>query len=118
MSTILSGGCQEHRKGINGRCCAQRGGVPETVSFTIQGPHIHMIHDRKNLRAEPESEGGDVVISGHSHRPSIEDTGSFLCLNPGVAGPRRFRLPITLVSLWTEAGRPRAMIHPLVCCRY
>ncbi|WP_370046809.1 MULTISPECIES: metallophosphoesterase family protein [Salipiger] len=87
--------------------------LPETVSLTIQGLHIHMIHDRKDLRAEPETDGWNVVISGHSHKPSIEDVGSLLWLNPGAAGPRRFRLPITLAFLWAESGRPRAEIHHL-----
>ncbi|MBM3603810.1 MAG: metallophosphoesterase family protein [Alphaproteobacteria bacterium] len=87
--------------------------LPETVSLTIGGLRIHMIHDRKALRADPAAEGWNVVISGHSHKPGIEETGSTLWLNPGAAGPRRFRLPITLAFLWEEAGRPRAVIHPL-----
>lgn len=87
--------------------------LPETVSLTIGGMQIHMIHDRKALQADPGAEGWDVVISGHSHKPGIEETGSTLWLNPGAAGPRRFRLPITLAFLWEEAGRPRAMIHAL-----
>lgn len=87
--------------------------LPETLSLTIGGLRIHMVHDRKTLQADPEAEGWDVVISGHSHKPGIELTSSTLWLNPGAAGPRRFRLPITLAFLWEEAGRPRAMIHPL-----
>ncbi|MHA6346873.1 metallophosphoesterase family protein [Roseivivax sp. CAU 1761] len=87
--------------------------LPETVSLTIAGLHIHMIHDRKDLQADAEAAGWDVVIAGHSHRPGIEDTGTLLWLNPGAAGPRRFRLPITLAFLWNEGGRPRAAIHPL-----
>lgn len=88
--------------------------LPETVSLAIRGLRIHMIHDRNDLQADPEAEGWDVVISGHSHRPGIEDTGTTLWLNPGAAGPRRFSLPITLAFLRNEAGRPRAMIHPLL----
>ncbi|ODT58585.1 metallophosphoesterase family protein [Paracoccus sp. SCN 68-21] len=84
--------------------------LPETVSLTIGGLRIHMIHDRKALSADPES---TVVISGHSHRPGIEETRGILWLNPGAAGPRRFRLPITLAFLWEEAGCPRAVIHTL-----
>ncbi|WP_246026731.1 metallophosphoesterase family protein [Paracoccus luteus] len=87
--------------------------LPETVSLMIGGLRIHMIHDRKDLQVDPGAEGWDVVISGHSHKPGIEETSSTLWLNPGAAGPRRFRLPITLAFLWEEAGRPRAMIHPL-----
>ena len=84
--------------------------LPETVSLRAGGLRIHMIHDRKALRVEPGAEGWDVVISGHS-KPSIEKTGSTLCLNPGAAGPRRFRLPVTLAFLWREAGRPFATFH-------
>ncbi|MCZ0964111.1 metallophosphoesterase family protein [Paracoccus benzoatiresistens] len=87
--------------------------LPETVSLTIGSLRIHMIHDRKALRADPGVEGWNVVISGHSHKPGIGETRGTLWLNPGAAGPRRFRLPITLGFLWEEAGRPRAMIHPL-----
>ena len=87
--------------------------LPETATLTAEGLRIHMIHDRKALQADPGAEGWDVVISGHSHKPGIEETGGTLWLNPGAAGPRRFRLPITLAFLWEEDGRPRAMIRPL-----
>ena len=87
--------------------------LPETVSLTIGSLRIHMIHDRKALQVDPAAEGWNVVISGHSHTPGIDETGGTLWLNPGAAGPRRFRLPVTLAFLWEEAGRPRAMIHPL-----
>jgi hypothetical protein len=87
--------------------------LPETARLTIDGLQVYMIHDRNDLRADPKAEGWDVVISGHSHRPGIDDTGTPLWLNPGAAGPRRFRLPITLAYLWNDAGRPRATIHPL-----
>ena len=87
--------------------------LPETASIRAHGLRIHMIHDRHAMRADPKAEGWDVVISGHSHRPGIEETGGILWLNPGAAGPRRFRLPITLAFLWQEDGRPRATIHAL-----
>lgn len=90
------------------------GALPETVSLTIGEMRIHMIHDRKALQGDPQADGWDVVISGHSHKPGIEETGGTLWLNPGAAGPRRFRLPITLAFLWAEAGRPRAEILPLL----
>jgi putative phosphoesterase len=87
--------------------------LPDTLSLTIRRLQIHMIHDRKDLQVDPAAEGWDVVISGHSHKPGIEETSSTLWLNPGAAGPRRFHLPITLAFLWEEAGCPRALIHPL-----
>lgn len=87
--------------------------LPDEVSLTIGCLRIHMIHDRKALRADPVAEGWNVVISGHSHKPGIDETSTTLWLNPGAAGPRRFHLPITLAFLWEEAGRPCASIHPL-----
>ena len=87
--------------------------LPETASITARGLQIHMIHDRKALQTDPTSEGWDVVISGHSHRPGIEKAGGVLWLNPGAVGPRRFRLPVTLAFLWEEDGRPCAAIHAL-----
>lgn len=87
--------------------------LPEMATLLIGGLRIHMIHDRKTLRADPEAEEWDVVISGHSHRSGIVESGSTLWLNPGAAGPRRFRLPVTLAFLWKDASRPRAVIHPL-----
>ncbi|MGR3496107.1 metallophosphoesterase family protein [Citreimonas sp.] len=87
--------------------------LPETLTLTVGPMRIHMIHDRKALRADATVDGWDVVISGHSHNPGIEETDGILWLNPGAAGPRRFHLPITLAYLWAEDGRPRAMIHHL-----
>lgn len=88
--------------------------LPETVSLTIRGLRIYMIHDRKALQADPGAAGWDVVISGHSHKPDINESSNTLWLNPGAAGPRRFRLPVTMAFLWQEAGRARAVIHPLL----
>ncbi|TJZ80499.1 metallophosphoesterase family protein [Paracoccus hibiscisoli] len=84
--------------------------LPETVNLTIGALRIHMIHNRKALQGDPAS---TVVISGHSHRPGIKETRGILWLNPGAAGPRRFRLPITPAFLWEEAGHPRAAIYAL-----
>jgi len=88
--------------------------LPEATTLTSGGLRVHMIHDRKALRADPGQEGWNVVISGHSHNPGIEEAGGVLWLNPGAAGPRRFRLPITLAFLWEEAGHPCAEIYPLL----
>lgn len=87
--------------------------LPETATIAVGGLRIHMIHDRKALRADPAQEGWNVVISGHSHKPGIEEAGGVLWLNPGAAGPRRFRLPVTLAFLQEDGGRPCAEIHPL-----
>lgn len=60
---------------------------------------IYTIHNLKNLRLDPAAEGYAAVISGHSHMPKQETIKGVLYFNPGSAGPRRFRLPITLGRL-------------------
>ena len=60
---------------------------------------IYLLHDLKKLNVDPVHEGFDVVVSGHSHKPKIETRDGVLYLNPGSAGPRRFRLPITLALI-------------------
>jgi uncharacterized protein len=63
-----------------------------------------VLHDRNELQGLSPGKGVRVVISGHSHRPSVEEKDGVLYLNPGSAGPRRFKLPVTL-ALLTLQGR-------------
>ncbi len=69
---------------------------------------IFVVHDRKTLRIDPIALGIGVVVFGHSHVAGIDRVGGVLYLNPGSAGRRRFRLPITLMTLdvTTEGLRP------------
>jgi hypothetical protein len=60
---------------------------------------IYVIHDRAELDFDPRSAGIHVVVSGHSHKPSIESYDGVLFVNPGSAGPRRFKLPISAGEL-------------------
>jgi uncharacterized protein len=64
---------------------------------------VHNVADL-DLDLDPPTAGFAAVIFGHSHQPSIETRGGVLYLNPGSAGPRRFRLPITLARV-AIAGR-------------
>ncbi|MBM9596266.1 metallophosphoesterase family protein [Roseitranquillus sediminis] len=77
-------------------------GLPETATLAVGGRRIHMLHDVKELDFDPRAEGFDAVVAGHSHRPSAEVRNGVLYLNPGSAGPRRFRLPVTLARLDTS----------------
>ena len=86
---------------------------PEIERVRIAGRTLYVLHDLKTLAIDPVSAGVDVVISGHSHVPKIEDRGGILMLNPGSAGPRRFKLPITLATLDIADGQMRAEIHEL-----
>lgn len=65
----------------------------------IDGRSFFMLHDVADLPFDPAEAGFDVVIFGHSHQPLQEDRGGVLFLNPGSAGPRRFKLPVTLARI-------------------
>ena len=86
---------------------------PDTRTIKLGGRVIHVLHDVNELKLDPVSDGIDVVISGHSHRPDIETVDGVLYLNPGSAGPRRFSLPITLAILELTESGIRPVIHQL-----
>ena len=71
-----------------------------------------MLHSIADLDIKPDAAHISVVIFGHSHKPSIDIHKSVLYLNPGSAGPRRFKLPITVAHLFLDAT-PRAEIIQL-----
>jgi hypothetical protein len=73
---------------------AQRLREAETV--TLGGITVHVVHDRKALVLPA---GAQVVVSGHSHKPLVEEHAGVLYVNPGSAGPRRFHLPISAGEL-------------------
>ncbi|MDN8618626.1 metallophosphoesterase family protein [Variovorax ginsengisoli] len=77
-------------------------GVPETALLEAGGLRLFAIHDLALLRIDPVADGIQVVVSGHSHRPLAEQRGPVLYLNPGSAGPRRFKLPISVAELRIE----------------
>jgi putative phosphoesterase len=70
--------------------------LPETEALEIAGKSFYILHDRNQLDLDPQAAGFAAVISGHSHKPSVETIKNVLYLNPGSAGPRRFKLPITV----------------------
>ena len=72
-----------------------------------------MLHDLKEFNSADETIDADVLIFGHSHKPMIEDRDGVLHLNPGSAGPRRFKLPVTIALLNVEA-QVSAEIIPLL----
>jgi hypothetical protein len=67
--------------------------------LTIEDVQIYVIHNVNELELDPRAAGFAVVISGHSHVPKAETEGGVLYLNPGSAGPRRFKLPVALAKL-------------------
>lgn len=88
---------------------------PETLTFALEGQGVHVLHDAKSIAFDPAARGVALVVSGHSHQPRIETLGGVLWINPGSAGPRRFRLPVTVALLTvTPDGFSEARICPLV----
>jgi len=91
----------------------ERKTMPTPSLVRIAARAIYVLHDLKTLRINPVAEGIDMIISGHSHKAAIETKDGVLYLNPGSAGPRRFRLPITLATLDIGPGGLRPIIHHL-----
>lgn len=86
--------------------------IPEVVDLRIEDTNIHMLHSVKEVDADAATKA-NVIISGHSHRPSIERRDQVLYLNPGSAGPRRFKLPVSVAILSISGAQVRARIVEL-----
>jgi putative phosphoesterase len=87
--------------------------IPATNVLEVEGASIYVIHDLSQLDLKPEAAGFAVVVSGHSHVPKQETKNGVLYFNPGSAGPRRFRLPVTLGKLVLREGKVSAEIIEL-----
>ena len=73
--------------------------LPGTAVAEAGDVQLYVLHDINELDLNPRAAGFHVVVSGHSHRPGQEERNSVLYVNPGSAGPRRFRLPVTVARL-------------------
>ena len=71
----------------------------ESELVELGGVWLYAIHDLAQIEIDPVAAGVAVVVSGHSHRPAVERRGGVLYVNPGSAGPRRFKLPISVGEL-------------------
>jgi uncharacterized protein len=88
--------------------------LPETAVLEVGEHSLYVLHDASELNLQPRAAGFAAVISGHSHRPRVEWRNEVLYFNPGAAGPRRFRLPVTLGRLRIEGKKVHAEIVPLL----
>ena len=88
--------------------------IPCTADIEFDGVRIHVLHILGELAIDPAAAGTHVVVSGHSHRPCVETRAGVLFVNPGSAGPRRFRLPVSVARLWVEDGRAEAELVTLL----
>jgi putative phosphoesterase len=89
------------------------GALPMTAHVEVGGLLFHVLHDISELDLDPV--GCAAVVYGHSHRPSIEMRDGVLFLNPGSAGPRRFKLPVSIarVSVCGQQLRPEIVELPV-----
>jgi putative phosphoesterase len=81
--------------------------LPERRRLDLGGVAVLVLHDRALLGLDPVREGLGVVVFGHSHQPLAERRKGVLWFNPGSAGPRRLRLPVSVGRLVIEDGRVR-----------
>ena len=79
--------------------------IPVTNVLEVAGASIYVLHNLNELDLKPEAGGFAVVVFGHSHVAKTEMKNGVLYFNPGSAGPRRFRLPITIGRLQINDGK-------------
>src|SRR3954451_18710717 len=84
---------------------------PGTELLVLGGRAFYVLHNLKEITLDPAASGFDIVVSGHSHRPKIETKNGVLYVNPGSAGPRRFKFPLTIaiITLSDRAFLPRIL---------
>lgn len=82
--------------------------LPDVADLRVGAVVIRVIHDLADLAPDPASEGVRVFVTGHSHKPRVEERGGVIYVNPGSAGPRRFTLPISVGELIVDGDRVSA----------
>jgi uncharacterized protein len=88
--------------------------IPYTADLEFEGVRLHVLHILGELAIDPAAAGVSVVVSGHSHQPCVETRAGVLFVNPGSAGPRRFKLPVSVARLWLEDSRAEAELVTLL----
>jgi uncharacterized protein len=73
--------------------------LPETAVAEAGAVNIYVLHDLNALDLDAKAAGFHIVVSGHSHKPGRSERDGVIYINPGSAGPRRFRLPIMLARV-------------------
>ena len=73
--------------------------LPVQTTVALGGIRLAVVHELPGLQGDPAADGIAAVVSGHSHKPALETREGVLYVNPGSAGPRRFRLPISAAML-------------------
>jgi putative phosphoesterase len=79
--------------------------IPATNVLEVGQTSIYVLHNLNELDLKPEASGFGIVVSGHTHVAKTEMKNGVLYFNPGSAGPRRFRLPVTVGRLTVKDGK-------------
>jgi uncharacterized protein len=87
--------------------------IAENEVLEIEGSLLYVLHDLHELDLDPVASGFTAVITGHSHKPAIVEKEGVLYVNPGSAGPRRFKLPISVGFLEFKRRKWHARIQEL-----
>lgn len=88
--------------------------IPETDVLTVgSSTHVYVLHDIDALNIDPAAAGFQVVVYGHSHKPTQWRKDGVLYINPGSAGPRRFSLPISMGRLTVDEGNISADLNEI-----
>jgi uncharacterized protein len=87
--------------------------IAEREVTQVGSVFIFMLHDLNDIDVSPVAAGFQVVVSGHSHQPLVETRDGVLFINPGSAGPRRFKLPVTVGRLTIDDSVVRGEVVPL-----
>lgn len=87
--------------------------VSETEVLQVGEIFIYVLHNLAELDVDPVAAGFQVIVSGHSHKPSIEERRGVLYVNPGSSGPRRFKLPIAVAELHVVGDSVKAQVVEL-----
>jgi uncharacterized protein len=88
--------------------------VPATNVLKVGGISVYVLHNLQELDLKPEAAGFRVIVYGHSHVARQETRNGVLFFNPGSAGPRRFRLPVTVGRLQVKDGKVSGEIVEIV----
>lgn len=73
--------------------------LPHSDTLRFEQAYVHVVHDIAELAIDPAAAGVQAVVHGHSHQPKVQQRDGVLIINPGSAGPRRFKLPIAAGEL-------------------
>ncbi len=88
--------------------------LPTTDAFEIGEVSVYVLHDLGTIDLAPDPARFKVVVSGHSHQPAIRERDGVLFVNPGSAGPQRFRVPASVALLHIRGASAEAELVPLL----